>query len=50
MELSTLANVATDDQPYLDFLSGYSVFNIGPPIPLFSRSARKNRTEYAPFF
>jgi hypothetical protein len=29
MELSTLANVATDDQPYLDFLSGYSVFNIG---------------------
>jgi acetylornithine/succinyldiaminopimelate/putrescine aminotransferase len=29
MDLSTLANVATDDQPYLDFLSGYSVFNIG---------------------
>jgi hypothetical protein len=29
MDLSTLANVATDDQPYLDFLSGYSIFNIG---------------------
>jgi hypothetical protein len=29
MDLSTLANVATDDQPYLDFLSGYSVFNVG---------------------
>jgi hypothetical protein len=29
IDLSTLASVATDDQPYLDFLSGYSVFNIG---------------------